>query len=743
MSGEGAEMPRTARARQLVAYICDAADATFAHIDSVGTDKAGSYDIVDLTVEPQLTQDRVVAVEYREPVRLMFWADDDRPPTVLSRREDFPLDLAHTSFEQDVHGRCLCIWEENWHDLRRGLTPEALIERIRNWFARTASGTLHQAGQPLEPLLPVVAHTLVIPAGPPPAAWHVVHATKRDEIWTVVADSKPLEDAQGLPQFPLFVLELPPQVHGALRVRPHSLQELAELIAPMGVDLGQALGDWLVKSEQLQAVQRHPLMIVMLPKQREVQGPVEAWEAWAFMPTATLGELGEKLGRTYRGEGETASIRLVPAATPPEMPEVLLAGWRVVQRLDRAAARRFAGNPATSDRTLVAVGAGAIGSNVIVGTMRAGVGTWTTIDDDMVLPHNTVRQAQTNRMIGFGKAMTARVLADDVLAEEGCHDIQANLLRPGDAAEAVAKALGGADMVMDFSASPSVLGRLADDKTIKRAASCFFNPSGNDLVLLAEDGGRQLRLDEIEAQYFLATVANPELKDHLSSARVDFIRYANACQDLSRPLPPWQVQTLCGIAGGRILAMLEEPKAVAQVWRLDVETAAVRPVSLPLTETHCHAFDGWRLTVTGEVLRRMQALRQRAAPNETGGVLIGSFDAGRGTVHIVAALPAPADSRQAPTYFVRGARELKAAIDAIAQQSAGALGYVGEWHSHPDSAAARPSSDDEAVFSYLQTHLGPPGTPYVMAICGREETWLRAGWQERVLAEVVFSHDGN
>jgi integrative and conjugative element protein (TIGR02256 family) len=739
MSGETTGIPRSPRARQLIDYVRNAVDAPFARIDSVGFDEGSGRDFVDITVEPQLAQDRAVAIHDIEPVRLLFSPVDAHPPTVLSRREDFPLDLVHTNFEGGVNGRCLCIWEENWHDLRRGLTPLALIERIRSWFTRTAAGSLHEAGQPLEPLIPITADTLIIPAGPPPATWHVVGVNRRGAIWTVVVDGKPADDGKEDMQFPIFAVELPPQVHGALRSRPYSLDTLRELVEPMGIDLSQMLGDWLVKPDQLRANQRLPLLIVTLPKQREANGPVETWETWGFLATANLCELGEALGRSFSGENQRSNVR-ISAAPPTKTPDVGLMGWRVVQRLDRAAARRFAGNPASADRAMVAVGAGAIGSNVIVGMTRAGVGTWTVIDDDTVLPHNTVRQAQTNGLIGASKALTAHFLADWVLAEGGNAHIEADILEPGDAAEAIGKAVAAADLVVDFSASPSVLAKLADDDAIRRTASCFFNPAGSDLVVLAEDASRELRLDEIEAQYFLAAAADMRLTGHLESSRVDFIRYANACQDLSRPLPPWQVQTLCGIASGRLLKLLEVPDAVAHAWRLDIDTAAVQAVSLPLTKVHRCQFERWRVTLTVEVVRQMQALRQTAAPNETGGVLIGSFDALRGVVHIVAALPAPADSQQAPTYFIRGARELKVAIDAIVLQSAGILGYVGEWHSHPDGAAARPSRDDEAVFDYLKIHLGPTGTPYVMAICGKHETWLRAGWQSREQAERAICH---
>lgn len=737
MSDANLEDLRSPRARALINYIRNSVDATFARIDTISVD--GDYDIVDVTLEPQLPQDRAVAIANVEPIRLMFPSTDNRAPTVFSLRNDFPTNLVHTNIERGINGLCLCIWEENWHDLRRALTPQTLVERIRDWFARTATGELHQPGQPLEPLIPAVSNTLVIPAGPPPAAWHVTHSMECDGIWTVIVENIPPQDAKALPNLPLFALKLVPQVHGALHASPENLETLCQLVKPMGIDLAGVFGDWLVQADQLKDNNRPPIFVVTIPKLRDASTEDDAWEIWAFLASASLGELGEKLGRTFSGDGNTSILR-IPAAAPESFQEVALLRWRVVQRLDRATARTFAGNTASIDHKLVAVGAGAIGSNVIINTIRAGVGTWMIIDGDVVLPHNTVRQSQTNTMIGYAKAKTASILGNDVLAEEGCKYLVADILNLGQNSAVVANELIWADIVVDFSASPSVLGKIADDTTVKRAASMFFNPDGNELVVLAEGTDRSPRLDEIEAQYFFAAAVNPRLEGHFSSARLDLIRYANACQDLSRPLPPWQVQTLCGIASGKLLTLLESPECVAHVWRLDAATGAVLPVSVPVIGVYRHQFDGWRVTFTYDVLYQMQALRRDESPNETGGVLIGSFDAVRAVVHIVAALPAPRDSRQTPTYFIRGSKDLKPLVDRIALRSAGALCYIGEWHSHPDGAATRPSNDDEIVFNHLNAHLGPTGAPYVMAICGRDETWLRAGWQPHEHREVTVVH---
>lgn len=147
-----------------------------------------------------------------------------------------------------------------------------------------------------------------------------------------------------------------------------------------------------------------------------------------------------------------------------------------------------------------------------------------------------------------------------------------------------------------------------------------------------------------------------------------------------------------------------------------------------------------RVTLSQDVLDTMRRLRTEAGRNETGGVLVGSYDLSRNIMHVVLALPAPPDSKQAPTYFIRGITELKPRIEKLAAGAAGRLHYLGEWHSHPDYVPARPSNDDEGVYAYLRDHLEPVGSPYLMVICGQRDTWLRAGWMERGILEGSIVH---
>jgi integrative and conjugative element protein (TIGR02256 family) len=737
--GTEQDAPESVRAQELVAYLTAAADYPFAQLVSVKV--ANARDLVDLVVEPELAQDRVVPILNSEPIRLSFHHEDLCAPQVFSQRNNFPLELVHTTVDRGEHGRCLCIWEENWSDLRRNLTPQALVERIRDWFSRMARGALHQDGQPLEPLIPAASDTLVIPAGPPPTEWHLVYATQHQERWTVITEPQPHPNTPpGVPQFAIFPLRLPAQVHGALHARPYDLEGLRVLVDSMGGDLVRSFGDWFVGPDQLRASERRMFLLVSTPMLKAAGGNIEGWETWAFMPAESVRELGVRIGRTlYDAESGFLGPR-IPPGSPDDLRGIKLFGWRVVQRLDRARARLLSGNNARGDSALVAIGAGAVGSNIVANTVRAGIGTWTIIDDDIVLPHNTVRQLQGNVAVGLPKAETSRRLVNQLLAEGAATDIRADVLAPGGQAEAVERAFAAADLVVDFSASPAVLGHLADHPAVKRGASMFFNPDGSDLVVLAEDGERALRLDEAEAQYFLAAAADPRLTGHLDAARLDLVRYANACQDLSRPLPPWQVQTLCGIGSGRLISVLADSGSLGLAWRLDPETSAVTTVAFELSGVRRIVFPRFRLTISEVLLAKMCKLRRGAAPNETGGVLIGSFDLRRGVIHVVDAVPAPPDSRQSPTYFIRGKKDLQPLVDGLTVRSAGTLGYIGEWHSHPDGAGVAPSRDDEGVWRHLREHIDPTGSPYLMVICAASETLIRAGWRPHEAAEGVVDH---
>ncbi len=741
MTAENPELS-SSLAKAVVDYLSKAIDPPFAFLTAI--EVRAAHDVLHILLEPEIPQHPAVPLLAHEPVTLLFNKADAHAPHVYSARADFPLDLdlVHTNRDAEGDGVALCIWEENWDNLSRTLTGQALVERLRRWFAQTASGDVHPADQGLEPLLPMNVHTLVMPAGHPEGPWHLVRGSDVEGRITLVLETGVPAGPMPSLSFALFELRLPPVVHGALRTPPSTLAGLVALIGDLGGDLLTPLQAWLREPAQCSnAAAFLPLLLIVIPMKRSDEDAVEGYEVWGYGMAENMAVIGEHLGATFTADIDGKSVtQTALGKAPGDMDALKLMPWRVVHQLDRALARAYAATTRSEDATLVAIGAGAIGSNLVSNSVKAGIGRWTIIDHDIVLPHNTVRQTQGMMAVGLPKAEALRWDADRLLAESGSVAICADFLHPGEFAAEIATGLDAADLAIDLSASPAVVGHLADHPDVQRAASFFFSPDGSDLVVLAEDADRTLRLDEIEAQYFLASGASALLRGHLAAARVDRVRYANACQDLTRPLAPWQVQMLSGLATGRLLRILDAAEASAQVWRLCPDTGLVIPVPIDMAGVYRVAGEETRVSISKNVVASMRDYRAAQSPNETGGILIGSFDLKRNILHIVSALPAPADSEQSPTYFVRGARDLRPLMDDLAEQSAGQLHYVGEWHSHPDGAAARPSGEDEQLFSYLGDHIGPGGYPFAMMICGADDSWVRVGWQGRAAVEGVVDY---
>lgn len=723
------DTPRSQLARSVVQYLSEAQSYPYAKL--VGVSQKGRLDQLDIELELELDQRRKVPICSKEPISILFCADSNLySPRVRSTRNDFPVGMVHTNLNPDSDGGlCLCIWEENWADLATGLTGQALIERIRTWFSSMAAGTIHDSQQHLEPLIHPGAHTLIVPPGLAGHTWYIEWVVKDVERFFVSVGSQPPKNA-GKAKFSIYARRLPSQLHRGLAVTPHDLQLLDQLCKDLGFDLIGDFIKWLKEPEQLaSASELSPLLLLTVPKRRTDEGEDEESEIWCYSFSQSIANLGESLNVTVTAAGIT-TLNFLGGTDGLDLSSIRIEPWRVLARLDRSAARMFSGVARSKDARLLGIGAGAIGSNVAMITTRSGLGVWTVVDDDVLLPHNIVRQVQKDDVVGLNKAETLRHELDSVLAEAGNTAISIDVVRPGEAAQTLDVALRTAELAVDFSASPAVLSWLSE-QTINRAVSAFFGPSGSDLVVLAEDTSRDVRIDEIEAQYFWAVARDDKMKGHLAAARMDRIRYANACQDLSRPLPPWQVHTLCGLAAGRLMQIIDEVDASFRVWRMDTISGAVDSVDIPVHPVTRLVSAKIRVTITHAAIQTMRQLRHQFGKNETGGVLLGSFNLERNVLHIVAALPAPPDSKRSPTYFIRGMKNLKPLIEDIAEASAGRLHYVGEWHSHPAGASVKPSNDDKEVFSHLRCHMEPVGSPYVMTICGEHETWLRAGWQER------------
>jgi integrative and conjugative element protein (TIGR02256 family) len=682
-------------------------------------------DVIVFDVEPEVPQRAVADIRPVERVAVTFRAADVNYPECVALRTDFPRDVPHLFVRpREYPWASLCLYEEPYSDVKLRWTAGGFVARVQQWLTLTSRGELHQDDQPLEPLIAPEAHPL-IPLVLPPGLFGGARTPERLDLYNVGEEDRPfLRARRTADSNPLDFVALPvetkPLVHGAIRHTPRTLPDLDALLQPTGTNLTDELRDKLWRLFDDKKVRNAKLLIVVsIPKQRTAGAAAETRDNWAFMTGVTISQAGVALGLwTVDPDGNLGAR--VPRELGARGDRVKLELLRPFNDLAPEYAARLSALAHAAPK-IVAIGAGMLGSQTIMHLARAGFGTWTIVDHDHLLPHNVVRHQLDGFAIG---AQKARAVAEEVNSLFDSTPIATavvlDVLASGSAAE-MEKPLAEADVVLDMSASSTVARHLAlDAPGPGRRVSLFLTPDGSDLVLLAEDRQRSIRLDDLEMQHYRLTTQAQELDGHLR-ARAGRIRYGQSCRDLTVLISQERAAIASGIAAAALRSVLASEAACIRVWRTNTADQSVRALAYAATPVEEFRVGDWKVRVDTTGRAQVGELRASRLPSETGGVLIGHRDMSRRILYVVAALPAPPDSEERPYYFDRGCTGLRQQVDEITAQTGGALVYVGDWHSHPAGHGVEPSDDDRKVFRWLHEKLVGEGFPAMMAIVGDDE----------------------
>jgi hypothetical protein len=368
----------------------------------------------------------------------------------------------------------------------------------------------------------------------------------------------------------------------------------------------------------------------------------------------------------------------------------------------------------------VLVGAGAIGSHLADCLMREGRFTWTVIDDDRLLPHNLARHVSHSSDLSRPKAAIVADHLNEIMAGGSvAQSVPANLFDPGEGGAAVARALTQADIIIDATASLVAARKLSDYSSKARRMSAFFNPSGEAAVLLVEPEDRTVTLRDLEAQYLGLILRTPRLADHLGKL-AETIAYTGACRAITNRIPQWRAAILSGLAAGGIGSAADASGGTISIWTLaptgevSLDTATVESV------VRYQAME-WVITIDRGLASRILGMRDSRLPSETGGILFGLVDIPAKGIHLVTATPAPPGGIEEPGGFVRGMGGVDEIMEDVHRQTAGQVRYVGEWHSHPPRASARPSPTDDRQLDWLAALMGMDSMPALMVIAADRE----------------------
>lgn len=662
-------------------------------------------------------------IRQEEELAVMFTAED-RHPALLTARTDFP-ETPHQNMMPEGLPRYPCVDDRPWDDAAPGWSPYAYVERVKWWLNAAAMGELTGTGQVVDPFFVAPGPDLLVPA-------RVLADTRNDLTFALVppaggddrdvrclhlVESSDMTIGQG--GFKAIMLTAPVSMAKSVTMPPGNLAALLRVARAVGLDLLGSLQNWVA---QLPAadLSRRPALLLNFPVVGEGAAEVRH-DLIAFALHCELGRLGTMLGVLGPDPERASSWGTLLVRAPVQLD--LLAAERMLSmavqlEFDLTAARPLSGTPSGRATKALLVGAGAIGSHVALALTREGRHSWTVADGDWLRPHNLARHVLGQSQIGQFKARALAAMLSDLSGSQAT-PIVCDVLRPADQIQALEEAAAEADVIIDTSASVAVSRRISDwSHANARRVSAFFNPSGNAVVLLAEDAARSIPLDALEAQYYRLVLRDDILSAHLAPPPEGF-RYAGSCRAVSARIPESRVAVLSGLVASGISDAIASEEASLRVWSMQprgvVTLAQIRPSNVTR-----EALLGWTVLLDDALRVEVAALRRGALPNETGGVLVGTVDSRRRVITIVDALRPPRDSISTETMFTRGVEDVNRQVHAVAGRTGGMVRYVGEWHTHPRDSPAMPSATDVGQLVLLRQELRREGLPATMLIAGSD-----------------------
>ena len=686
-------------------------------------------EIIVFYAKVQVGQKTVHKIKRRERLAVVFEKSDTIMPDVLALRKNFPL-VPHVNLRPKELPRSLCLTEQQYSEWKLCWTGPAFVENIRDWLALTAKGRLHAEDQPLEPLLLGSEEFLVLPhdffsgtVDSEPLLLSIEDSG--NERKTYIA-KRPKDSNENSNSFEFVALSflIEPQPSGVIPRTPTTLFELHEFLensdANLLGELRNKLKAWKEKNKEKHLLEGRLALIIRMPKTRDKGSVVEAIELRAFLTFETIREVGVEIGLWDESDGCIGY--LIPIDYNKAGQQIRIGMLNPVPSLSRENAALFNNLLPQSSRKIVAVGLGALGSQIFMNLIRAGYGKWILIDKDFLLPHNFSRHALPGVFIGGAKSRWMAEIANHTIDEEPIADwIVADILNPLESSETLQKAkeaFNTAEIILDVSASVPVARHLVHDvDSSARRISVFLNPQGTDVTILAEDSERETTLDSLEMQYYRHLINESCLKGHLE-VNHGRIRYGTSCRDVSSTIPQDFVALQAAICSRAIHQLTSNKQASLSIWRTDEDQINVQRHSFPVRNSIKYKIGRWTVCTDEGFIAKVHEERAKKLPNETGGILVGSYDMQRKIVYVVDCLSSPSDSEEWPTLYIRGYRGLRSHIKKIQQITVNELQYIGEWHSHPPGCSVKPSHDDRQVFNWLSDHMKIDGLPPLMLIVG-------------------------
>jgi hypothetical protein len=359
------------------------------------------------------------------------------------------------------------------------------------------------------------------------------------------------------------------------------------------------------------------------------------------------------------------------------------------------------------DAKTIFIGAGSLGSKIIIHDARCGKLTIGAVDGDKILQHNIVRHALYQNRVGQNKADAIIAEISDFYHLDTTKNFKAY---PHDLILVDKEELEKYNWLVDTTASFDVLNYLTllsapNDLKISR---CELADEGTLGLLYIEGESRNPRIDDlVNLAYFKAT-ANYDLQQwRLGDAKREItnVDVGLGCSStttvVSDDVISFHASVFSKLLANEANKAEIRKKGFLYISKFDTEEIPVlrsADYDVDAFEIYeCNAGSGWQIRMVSGVTKALLKQCAKKGKRETGGVLVGVANYKTRIIHVFDFITETQDSKGTPSTFLRGIKGLPEAIDDIKLVTGGIIGYIGEWHTHPMDLEHLSGTDKDTV----------------------------------------------
>ncbi|WP_185805426.1 Mov34/MPN/PAD-1 family protein [Bacillus canaveralius] len=129
----------------------------------------------------------------------------------------------------------------------------------------------------------------------------------------------------------------------------------------------------------------------------------------------------------------------------------------------------------------------------------------------------------------------------------------------------------------------------------------------------------------------------------------------------------------------------------------------------------------FKLNISQSLIIEICNLCKISLPNETGGILIGTYKENFTCASVSEILKAPPDSKAGPTWFFRGTKGVKKKLDNLWVEKKHY--YLGEWHFHPNGSSDLSNQDIKQMTLIANDNAYKCPEPILLIIGGNLLSW--------------------